>query len=184
VIASHATLVAAAVVRAKALGYRHIRVLPPSADDLEAAARRLAAEASRLRPHELVISGGEPTVWLPRSHGRGGRNQQLALCVARALGHARSASHAAGGTTHGSAEQGRAVRFLSVASDGEDGATDAAGAVVDQSTWSMLQARGLDPARSLRRADAYPLLAEAGLLVRTGATGTNVLDLHLLERCP
>jgi hydroxypyruvate reductase len=163
ILASHATLLAAAADAGREAGYR-VRRLGASEDPVEAVADRLVAEAARSSPGTLLVGGGEPTVVLPPRSGRGGRCQTLALLVARGL-----------------AERGIAARLLALASDGTDGPTPAAGALVDHSSWSRLSAAG-DPARALARADAFPLLAGAGLLVRTGPTGTNVLDLHLCER--
>ena len=108
-----------------------------------------------------MVTGGEPTVVLPVPHGRGGRNQHLALLVAGGL---------AGGPPR---------QLVALGSDGTDGATDAAGAWVDQDTLQRLS-DDADPDEAIERADAYPLLQRYGHLVTTGATGTNVLDLHLL----
>jgi glycerate 2-kinase len=69
-----------------------------------------------------------------------------------------------------------------VGSDGIDGTTDAAGAVVDDTTWSVAEQRGLDPAGALDGHDAHRVLDGVGALVRTGATGINVADLWLVWR--
>jgi hydroxypyruvate reductase len=164
VLASHATLIDAAVAAASRAGFAHVSTLPPETGTVVEAARRYAERAAQLRPGEIVVSGGEPTVELPRSAGLGGRNQQLALLVARSL-----------------FSRGHAGVFLALGSDGSDGPTDAAGALVDEQSWDVLSRTG-DPESALSRADAYPILDAAGALVRTGLTGTNVLDLHLLAR--
>ena len=67
-----------------------------------------------------------------------------------------------------------------LASDGSDGPTDAAGAIVDHRTCERARARGLDPRKALSSHDAYPLLAATGDLLRTGPTETNVADLALI----
>ena len=69
--------------------------------------------------------------------------------------------------------------LLAAGTDGRDGPTDAAGAVVDRDTWQRIIAAGRDPAADLSGHDAYPALDAAGALVRTGPTGTNVMDLAM-----
>ncbi|QJF50427.1 glycerate kinase type-2 family protein [Roseobacter ponti] len=101
----------------------------------------------------LHLFGGEPTVVLPENPGQGGRNQALALLIARGISG-----------THG-------LQVLVAGTDGTDGPTDAAGALVDGDTW---EASGDD---ALKRADAGPWLDARGALLRTGPTGTNVMDL-------
>ena len=160
VVASHATLIDAACARVEEAGYR-VTKLPPFEGDVTDAAVRLLEASASLAPGEVVVTGGEPTVVLPVPHGRGGRNQHLALLVAGGL---------AGGPPR---------QLVALGSDGTDGATDAAGAWVDQDTLQRLS-DDADPDEAIERADAYPLLQRYGHLVTTGATGTNVLDLHLL----
>jgi glycerate 2-kinase len=160
-LASHQRLIEAALAAARSNGFDGARRLPTVADDVRAVAARLAEAAEELKPGELIIGGGEPTVELPPEHGLGGRNQQLALLMARALAGERPAC------------------FVALGSDGTDGPTDAAGAVVDHRSWAALCEAG-DPELALAHANAYPLLDEIGALVRSGPTGTNVLDLHLL----
>ncbi len=104
-------------------------------------------------PSGLHIWGGEPTVVLPPDPGRGGRNQALALIIAREL-----AGH-------------DGIRVLVAGTDGTDGPTDAAGAVIDGATWDA------SGAQALMRADAGSWLEAHGALLRTGPTGTNVMDL-------
>jgi hydroxypyruvate reductase len=71
---------------------------------------------------------------------------------------------------------GGAAAFLAAGTDGRDGPTDAAGAVVDARTWTAVGAAGRDPRRDLDAHDAYAALDAAGALVRPGLTGTNVMD--------
>lgn len=106
-------------------------------------------------PAGLHIWGGEPTVVLPPDPGQGGRNQALALLIAREI-----AGH-------------DGISVLVAGTDGTDGPTDAAGAIIDASTWD---ASGAD---ALARADAGSWLDARGALLRTGPTGTNVMDLVL-----
>lgn len=105
------------------------------------------------------IWGGETTVTLGPTPGLGGRNQELALAAARAL-----------------AGRPEPLTILAAGTDGRDGPTDAAGAVVDAGTWAAITAAGRDPAAALAGHDAYPALDAAGVLLRPGMTGTNVMD--------
>lgn len=113
-----------------------------------------------IRPLVLVW-GGETTVTRPDDRGLGGRAQELALAAAEMLD-----------------VSPLPVTLLAAGTDGRDGPTDAAGAVVDVGSWGRLAALG-DPRLALDRHDAYALLDRAGALVRTGPTGTNVMDLVL-----
>jgi hydroxypyruvate reductase len=119
----------------------------------------LAARASTAAV--AVLAGGETTVAL-RGRGKGGRNQELALAMALA-------ARAAGPWV-----------FLSAGTDGIDGPTDAAGALVDAGTLARGAAAGADAAAYLERNDSYTYFERTGDLVITGATGTNVADLQVL----
>jgi hydroxypyruvate reductase len=113
-----------------------------------------------LRPACLIL-GGETTVTL-RGDGHGGRNQELAL----------AAVHELAGLEH--------TALVTLATDGSDGPTDAAGAVVTGETLARAQALGLDPAAALANNDAYPFFDALGDLLRPGPTHTNVNDLALV----
>jgi hydroxypyruvate reductase len=121
-------------------------------------ARWLATEAAP----GVHCWSGETTVTVGDSPGRGGRSQELALSAALALDALRPGH--------------QSVTLLAAGTDGRDGPTDAAGAIVDGSTAQAIRDAGVDPADSLARHDAYPALDAAGALLRTGATGTNVAD--------
>ncbi len=108
------------------------------------------------------VAGGETTVTIREPAGTGGRCQELALSAAGALAGA-----------------DKRVTILAAGTDGRDGPTDAAGALVDNDTWSRIEAAGRDPRADLEEHDAHPSLDAAGALVRTGPTGTNVADLVL-----
>jgi hydroxypyruvate reductase len=111
-------------------------------------------------PTRCFIWGGETTVTLGEATpGLGGRCQELALAAARSLD----------GTPPG-------VALLAAGTDGRDGPTDAAGAIVDGGTWHAALAAGRDPARDLAAHDAYRSLEAAGALLKVGLTGTNVMD--------
>jgi glycerate-2-kinase len=70
--------------------------------------------------------------------------------------------------------------FLSGGTDGEDGPTDAAGAILTEEVWDEAQRQGLDPADYLGRNDAYHFFAKTGGLLLTGPTGTNVGDVRIV----
>jgi hydroxypyruvate reductase len=132
----------------------------------ERAAGHLLRRLERLQrrhPGRVValVTTGELAVPLPPDAGTGGRNQQFALACARRI-------------------RGRAITVLSCGTDGTDGNSPAAGAVVDGATMARARARGLDVHAALRRCDAFPLLQALGDAVVTGPTGTNVRDLRVL----
>ena len=131
--------------------------------------RQLARQAIAMRGaagSNCLISGGEPTVVLvdPALRGRGGRNQQLALAAGEVLLQANASG----------------CLVLSAGTDGEDGPTDAAGAWVDLELMARATQHGLSPADFLARNDAYTFFDDAGGLLRTGATQTNVGDLRVV----
>lgn len=161
VVASRHTAMRAAADTARRLGYG-VRVIGEPTVGNAADAFRSLAEALRTVPRPAcVIASGETTVRVTGG-GRGGRNQQLALGALRAIAD-----------LHLSA-------LASIGTDGVDGPTDAAGAIVDSSMWGRLgTAAGDVVADALARCDAYPLLDALGALVRTGPTGTNVGDLQV-----
>jgi glycerate 2-kinase len=126
--------------------------------------RSIRAEGRPLRPPACVLSGGETTVTLGPSHGRGGRNQEFVLSAAVYLG--------AAGLRNGV--------VLSGGTDGEDGPTDAAGAFADETTLARAAQAGLEPTAYLERHDAYSFFAATGDLLKTGLTRTNVMDVRIV----
>lgn len=157
IVASNAHARAAAEAAATARGLPVLAEEECLHDDLHRLAERLGPRLRDMAPGVMVL-GGEPTVILPESPGRGGRNQGLALALAREIAGSEGLTLVVGGT------------------DGTDGPTDAAGAVVDGSTWGP----GADAA--LKRADSGSYLAENSALLVTGPTGTNVMDLLIALR--
>ena len=131
---------------------------PPASGDVLLAASRFAHELA-LGPEEVLLWGGETTVTLPPTPGRGGRNQQFALAAARLI-----AGH-------------DDLTLLAAGSDGIDGASDDAGAIVDGETLLRGSDAGLDVAEALAGADAGRFLEASGDLLHTGPSGTNVGDL-------
>ena len=163
IIASNENAVAAAVARAKALGARRIERCPLTGE-AAAAGSDLGRRAAQSAPGTWIVAGGETTVTLPRDASAGGRCQELALAAARELA----------GTA--------GVALLAAGTDGRDGATDAAGALVDGTTWEEIRRRGNDPAAALGAHRAHNVLDGAGALIRTGPTGTNVMDIVVAAR--
>jgi hydroxypyruvate reductase/glycerate 2-kinase len=126
--------------------------------------RSIRREGLPLRPPVCVLSGGETTVTLGEGHGLGGRNQEFVLAAAVLLGPERLA-----GTV-----------VLSGGTDGEDGPTDAAGALADEDTLRRAAERGLDARDFLARHDAYHFFEAVGGLLKTGLTHTNVTDVRVM----
>jgi glycerate-2-kinase len=128
----------------------------------------MALQMRREAGPDCLITGGEPVVQLaPESQrGLGGRNQQLVLA---ALQQWRSRN-----------ETGEGMVLLSGGTDGEDGPTDAAGAVIDASTLTLADTLGLNPADDLRRNNAYRFFDACGGLIKTGPTHTNVCDVRVI----
>jgi len=164
--------VAAAAARARALGYRPLILTTTLTGEAREAGTVLAALAREVRASGhpapapcCLLSGGEPTVTL-RSAGKGGRNQELALAAAFGVAGLPGVAVLSGGT------------------DGNDGPTDAAGAICDGTTLARARAAGLDPRAHLDGHDAYPLLAAVGDLLLTGPTRTNVMDLQAVLMAP
>ena len=114
---------------------------------------------------DAVVGGGELTVMV-EGDGIGGRNTEFALAAAIELERLR--------IEHWT--------VASLATDGEDGMTDVAGAVVDCTAPAELRARHIDPITALHANDSFPGLEQIGAAVRTGPTGTNVNDLYFAVR--
>jgi hydroxypyruvate reductase len=124
-------------------------------------AREIVSTGRPIRRPACIIAGGELTVTV-RGKGQGGRAQEFALAAAREIAGLSNVWIAGFGT------------------DGTDGPTDAAGAVVDGQTLTRAARFRMDPTDSLDRNDAYHFFKTVGGLIRTGPTGTNVNDLYLL----
>jgi glycerate 2-kinase len=107
-----------------------------------------------------LIAGGETTVTI-RGRGTGGRCQEFALALAPELASMRD------------------VVVLAAGTDGSDGPTDAAGAVVDTTTLERARGKGIDARRALAENDSHPFFAALGDLVMTGPTGSNLMDVYL-----
>jgi glycerate-2-kinase len=174
----------------------HARVVARNADALDAAAEAARKEGVRvaLDPEPLTgeardagpalvararaAAGGAPLLWLAGGEttvtfdertvpferaGRGGRNMELALAAALSI------------------EGERDVGLLAVGTDGSDGPTDAAGAFADGGSVARGRARGVDARDALAHHDSYTFWESEGGLLRTGPTGTNVMDVAFVE---
>ncbi|KAF0112428.1 MAG: hydroxypyruvate reductase [Chloroflexi bacterium] len=126
----------------------------------------LADHISKLPEHNtpyVGIAGGETTVKV-KGNGIGGRNLEVALGAVRKMNRLKNAL------------------LITLATDGEDGPTDAAGAFVTSETLNQACQQGLDPDSFLANNDAYNFFKEIGGLIITGPTGTNVNDLNFIFR--
>jgi glycerate-2-kinase len=168
VIGNNAAAVDAAGVEAERLGYSHAMLSANAPEGLaEEVAHGLVDMGRRMRNEDgpdCLISGGEPTVRLAPAtqRGKGGRNQQLCLAALAQQTDWRQMALISGGT------------------DGEDGPTDAAGALVDVEVADSARALGLSPSEYLARNDAYHFFEQTGGLLKTGPTHTNVCDLRVV----
>lgn len=136
----------------------------PVVGEARKAARQRIAKAAGVAHDDRVclISSGETTVQVAGT-GRGGRNQEFALAAADLV-----------------ESLPRPVALASVGTDGVDGPTDAAGALVDSSTVARATRAGLSPASFLENNDAFAFFGALGDLIHTGPTGTNVGDLQVI----
>eukprot|EP00808_Paulinella_micropora_P013062 g41777.t1 len=174
IIGSNRSALQAAEVRAKELGFSTLVLT----SQLQGEAREMAQLWAGLAKETLsgsgwpgrsplaVLAGGETTVSL-RGTGKGGRNQEQAVAATDLLSSLPP-------------EQLSRVCLLFGATDGNDGPTDSAGGLVDASTVSAMRRLDLDPAACIAASNSYDFLEQIGGQVRTGPTGTNVMDLSVL----
>jgi glycerate 2-kinase len=161
-IGSNRLVVQAAAAAAAELGFEALINALPVLGEARRAAETLAdkwsGELACIPRPWAHVSGGETTVTVTGT-GQGGRNQEFALAAALRL----------------EGQSGLAV--MSLATDGVDGPTDAAGAVITSHTAAEIRSCGMDPVQSLRENDSYHALEAAGALLRPGPSGTNLNDL-------
>lgn len=168
IVGSNRLAVDAAAARARELGYKPLvlsTLIEGETKDVAAMHAAIARETllsgRPAKPPVCLISGGETTVTI-RGEGLGGRNQEFALAAAIALDGIPGIVAFSGGT------------------DGTDGPTDAAGAIADGATVARAQALGRNPAATLAANDSYHFFEALNDLVKTGPTGTNVMDVRLM----
>ena len=171
VIGSNRVALDAAKRKAEELGYRVLDLgsfvegeTRQVATAVAGIVRSIQNDGAPLQSPACILLGGETTVTLGESPGKGGRNQEFALAVLAKLGAAGMVG----------------VTVLSAGTDGEDGPTDAAGASADADTLDRAAALGLKPLTFLERHDAYTFFDATGDLLRTGLTGTNVMDVRVI----
>ncbi len=172
IVASNRLAAVAAVASARQQGFNTLLLGTYLEGEAREVGRVAAALAKGIRSHgdplpppACLIFGGETTVTV-RGAGLGGRNQELALSAAIAL------------------DGWPGVLLMALATDGTDGPTDGAGAVVTGETVVRARAQGLDARAYLAENDSYHFFAALGDLLRSGPTGTNVNDLLFLLVAP
>jgi hydroxypyruvate reductase len=168
IIGSNRLALDAAARKAKELGYRTLLLSSfiegetcEVAKVHAAIAKEVLSSGRPLRRPACILSGGETTVTVC-GKGKGGRNQEFVLAAALALEGCGEAVIFSGGT------------------DGIDGPTDAAGAYIDSSTLARARVMGLDPRRYLDYNDSYHFFEKLEALIKTGPTGTNVMDVRMI----
>jgi glycerate 2-kinase len=171
-VGSNSQALEAAAREARRLGYRPLILSSSIQGETRQVARvhaQILCEVLRsgrpiARP-ACILSGGETTVTV-KGGGKGGRNQEFALAGAVEIAGLKD------------------CLVLSAGTDGTDGPTDAAGAMADGRTVGRALQAGLDPTKYLERNDSYPFFERLNDLIKTGATGTNVMDIHMLLAGP
>jgi glycerate 2-kinase len=163
VVASNSTALLAAKDKAEELGFQTSVLSSTLQGEAREVARSLAhrARTANLNRPFCLLSGGETTVTV-RGSGLGGRNTELALAFALEV------------------EGVEGITLLSAGTDGTDGPTDAAGAVVDGNTISRARTLNLDAKSYLDNNDSYTLFQKTNDLLITGPTGTNVMDIQII----
>jgi len=172
VIGSNIQALQAAAAKARELKYNTVILSSQLTGEAREAARFFYGIGKDILEKELlvqkpacVIAGGETTVTL-LGEGMGGRNQEMACAFCGAA-----------------AEEGaypKGISFLSGATDGNDGPTDAAGGYITADIFETAIRRGLNPDTFIKASDSYRFLSECGGLLVTGPTNTNVCDIQLL----
>lgn len=168
IVGSNRLALEAAAAKARSLGYHTLilsSVIQGEASEVAGVHAQILREVHLssypVRRPACILSGGETTVTV-RGHGKGGRSQEFALAAAIAIAGL------------------PASIVLSSGTDGTDGPTDAAGAIATGSTVERAAPLELDPAKHLATNDSYPFFDALGDLIRTGPTGTNVMDIHVM----
>lgn len=168
IVGSNSMALQTAKRKAEELGYISRIVTNSLSGDINNVAEFILSESliennKNLGSRTCLLFGGEPTVRV-RGQGLGGRNQHLALVMANKL----------------KKMAGVSVTFLSGGTDGTDGPTDAAGAVVDSETRKRALSLGLNTEHYLENFDSYNFFRKEGGLIVTGPTQTNVMDLIIV----
>ncbi len=164
IIGSNKTAIAAAKQKAEQLGYTVITQEELLTGETAEAASYIIQKATQQHANKpaCLLFGGETTVTVT-GNGKGGRNQQLALC---ALQHLRNNPNN--------------VTLLSAGTDGTDGPTDAAGAFADHELLKAADEQQLSISNAINQNDAYHFFEKVNGLLKTGATQTNVMDIVIV----
>jgi len=167
IIGSNKTAVEAAARKAEKAGFETTILSSEIQGEARDVARKLAQRAIELKKRKTdgqkicLISGGETTVTV-RGNGSGGRNTEMALAFAEEIAGMEG------------------ITFLSAGTDGTDGPTDAAGAIIDGQTIGKAREMGLSSPAYLKNNDSYTFFKNTGELLVTGSTGTNVMDIQII----
>jgi glycerate-2-kinase len=166
IVGSNRIALEAAKDKAESLGMSAEILSSEFSGEAREAGLRLAKKALEVRkssPNKkfCLISGGETTVTV-KGAGKGGRNTELALAAAIAL------------------EGEKGITILSAGTDGNDGPTDAAGAIVDGESIDKARKLGLKAEEYLDNNDSYTFFKKTGDILITGPTGTNVMDVQIV----
>jgi glycerate 2-kinase len=171
IIANNERALQTAQEQAEGLGYRVLNLGPHVAGETQHVAntaagilRSIVSDGQPVAAPACVLIGGETTVTLGPNPGKGGRNTEFVLAALLALKSSDADNYV----------------VLSGGTDGEDGPTDAAGALGDPRTLRRAVEHRIDAIEALRRHDSYPLFDATGDLLRTGLTDTNVMDVRVL----
>jgi glycerate-2-kinase len=124
--------------------------------------RKAKIDEGRKNRKFLYVLGGETTVTLSQDSKKGGRNQEYVLSSIKTISDLQN------------------ICIISIASDGEDGPTDAAGAIADGNTLKLGMEKGMDPDIYLNNHNSYAFFKKLNALIKTGPTGTNINDLVFL----
>jgi glycerate 2-kinase len=171
VIANNTNALNAAASAARRLGFIATVQEQPLIGDASAAGARVvetlvtARERAERDSTQCFIWGGETTVALRGPAPAGGRCQELTLAAAKRLADA--------------GDRAKGISILAAGTDGRDGTTDVAGAVIDSATWVAIGAGGRDAAAALRNHESHDALKAANALFAPGLTGTNVMDVTI-----
>ncbi|MBN1958494.1 MAG: glycerate kinase [Desulfuromonadales bacterium] len=168
VVGSNFNALLTAKLKADELGYNSLLIssmLEGETRDVAAnhiaIAREISVHGQPLKRPACLLSGGETTVKI-RGKGKGGRNQEFVLAAALRISDLEN------------------IVVMSAGTDGNDGPTDAAGAIADHTTLSRAREDNLDPSGYLADNDSYHFFERLADLVKTGPTNTNVMDLRII----
>jgi glycerate 2-kinase len=170
-VGTNAAALQAAAAEARQKGYRTVILTSQLVGEAREVAKMLLGVAKDVRSRALltatpacIIAGGETTVTVT-GNGKGGRNQEMALSFLNEMGKDETGCEG--------------ITFLSAATDGGDGPTDAAGAYASLDLWNVAGKKNMAPEIFLKNNDAYHFFEKAGGLLKTGATRTNVCDIQI-----